>query len=259
MSPTLDEVKDMAYKAGEILGAGYGQVHQVHMKGLTDPVTEVDKKSEESIISTIRKKFPDHSIVAEESGIHTGTDGARWHIDPLDGTVNFAHGLAIFSVSIAFEKDGEIQLGVVYDPMRDELFSAERGKGAWLNGKPIHVSNTGKLIRSLSVTGLSYDHDSAEMMEGLELFKRFSIQGQACRRLGSAALNMSYVACGRMDFYFELVVQTYDVAAGILLVQEAGGTVSKKDGSPDCLTPPWSMVASNKILHPQILEIIRQE
>jgi myo-inositol-1(or 4)-monophosphatase len=259
MFPTLKEIETISLKAGEILRDGYGLAHQVVMKGLTDPVTEVDKKSEEYIISTIREKYPDHSIVAEESGTHKGADGARWHIDPLDGTINFAHGLPIFSVSIAFEKDGEIQLGVVYDPMRDELFSAEQGKGAWLNGKPIHVSTTSELIRSLSVTGLSYNHDSKEMMQGLELFKRFSIQGQACRRLGSAALNMCYVACGRMDFYFELVVQTYDIAAGILLVQEAGGMVSKIDGSSDCLNPPRSMVSSNKIIHPLILQVIQQE
>jgi myo-inositol-1(or 4)-monophosphatase len=143
--------------------------------------------------------------------------------------------------------------------MSDELFSAELGKGAWLNGKPIHVSNTHALIRSLSVTGLPYHHDSDEMKQGLELFKRFSIKGQACRRLGSSALNLCYIASGRMDFYFEMVVQTYDVAAGILLVNEAGGMVTKIDGLPDVLTPPRSIVASNKLIHPLVLEVIRQE
>jgi myo-inositol-1(or 4)-monophosphatase len=258
MSPTLDDVKTMAYKAGEILRAGYGQAHQVEMKGLTDPVTEVDKRSEEYIVSTIKSRFPDHSIVAEESGVHQGTNGSCWHIDPLDGTVNFSHGVPIFCVSIAYAENGVIKLSAVYDPLRDEMFYAEKGKGAWLNDRRLRVSQSTELIRSLSVTGFPYDQKSEEMQTALELYRRFCLKAQACRRFGSAALDLCYVAAGRMDIYFELNLKSYDIAAGILLVQEAGGIVTKFDGTPDCLVKPISIVATNKQLHPQVLQIIQE-
>jgi myo-inositol-1(or 4)-monophosphatase len=259
MSPTLDEIKNMAYKAGEILRAGYGQAHQVEMKGLTDPVTEVDKRSEEYLVSTIKSHYPEHAIVAEESGIHEGTNGSCWYIDPLDGTVNFSHGIPMFCVSIAYAEHGELLLGAVYDPLRDELYCGEKGKGVWLNDRPMRVSSTEKLIRSLSVTGLPYNHKSDEMRRGLALFTDFSMQTQACRRLGSAALDLCYVAAGRMDIYFEIELHSYDIAAGVLLAREAGGMVTKFDGSSDCLKSPISIAASNKILHPQVLKIIQQE
>jgi myo-inositol-1(or 4)-monophosphatase len=259
MTPTLDEVKVMAYKAGEILRAGYGQAHQVEMKGLTDPVTEVDKQSEEYLVSIIKSRYPQHAIVAEESGNHKGTNGSCWYIDPLDGTVNFSHGIPMFSVSIAYAEHGELILGAVYDPLRDELFYGEKGKGAWLNDRPVKVSKTTKLISSLSVTGFPYNQKSVEMQRGLELFNRFSMQSQACRRLGSAALDLCYVAAGRMEIYFEIQVQSFDIAAGILLTREAGGMVTNFDGSPDCLKSPISIVASNKDLHPLVLQVIQQE
>jgi myo-inositol-1(or 4)-monophosphatase len=258
MSPTLDEVKTMAYKAGEILRAGYGQVHQVEMKGLTDPVTEIDKRSDEYIVSTIKSRYPDHSIYAEESGLYKGTSGSCWYIDPLDGTVNFSHGVPIFCVSIAYAEDGEVKLGAVYDPLLDEMFSAEKGKGAWLNDRRMKVSETTEMIRSLSVTGFPYDQKSAEMQTALELYRRFCLQAQACRRFGSAALDMCYVAAGRMDIYFEIQMRAYDIAAGLLLVQEAGGVVTKFDGSTDYLVRPISIVAANKNLHPQALHLIQQ-
>jgi myo-inositol-1(or 4)-monophosphatase len=259
MSPTLDEVKTMALKAGEILRAGYGQVHQIEMKSLTDPVTETDKRSEKYIISYIKEHYPDHSIVAEESGFHQGTNGSCWYIDPLDGTVNFSHGIPIFCVSIAYAENGEIKLSAVYEPMRDELYSAEKGKGAWLNDRPIKVSKPKDLIRSLSVTGFPYDQNSYEMKRGLELYQKFSLNAQACRRFGSAALDMCYVAAGRMDIYFEISVNSYDIAAGILLVQEAGGIVTKFDGTTDCLTAPISVIATNKAIHPTVLRMIRED
>jgi len=258
MPPTLEEIKIMALKAGDILRAGYGQVHHVEMKGLTDPVTEVDKRSEEFLVSTIQSNYPDHSIVAEESGLHRGTNGACWYVDPLDGTVNFSHGVPIFSVSIAYAEDGVIQLGAVYDPMLDEMFSAEKGKGAWLNDRRLKVSQTTELIRSLSVTGFPYDQSSAEMRRALELFNRFSLQAQACRRLGSAALDMCYVAAGRLDIYFEIQVKSYDIAAGLLMVQEAGGVVSTFDGSSDLISRPTSIAAANPVLQPRALQVIRE-
>jgi myo-inositol-1(or 4)-monophosphatase len=259
MSPTLEEVKTMALKAGEILRAGYGQVHQIEMKGLIDPVTETDKKSDKFIVSYIKEHYPDHSIVAEESGTFKGTNGSCWHIDPLDGTVNFSHGIPMFCVSIAYAENGELKLSAVYDPMRDELYSAEKGKGAWLNDRPIKVAEPKDLIRSLSVTGFPYDQESYEMKRGLELYKKFSMQSQACRRFGSAALDMCYVAAGRMDIYFEISVRSYDIAAGILLVREAGGIVTTFDGSSDCLTEPISVIATNKGIHPTVLRMIRED
>ena len=259
MSPSLKEVKNIAREAGAILRAGYGQVHQVEMKGLTDPVTETDKKSDAFIVSYIKEHYPDHSIVAEESGVFKGTNGSCWYIDPLDGTVNFSHGIPIFCVSIAYAENGELKLSAVYEPMRDELYSAEKGKGAWLNDRPLKVSEPADLIHSLSVTGFPYDQDSYEMKRGLELYKKFSLNAQACRRFGSAALDMCYVAAGRMDIYFEISVNSYDIAAGILLVQEAGGIVTKFDGSTNCLTAPISVIATSKALHPTVLRMIRED
>jgi myo-inositol-1(or 4)-monophosphatase len=258
MTPTLEEVKIMAYKAGEILRAGYGQVHKVEMKGLTDPVTETDKRSEEYLVSYIKNHYPEHSIIAEESGLHKGSNGSCWYIDPLDGTVNFAHGVPIFSVSIAYTEDGVVKMGAVYDPLLDELFCGEKGKGAWLNDHRLKVSPATEMIRSLSVTGFPYDQKSDEMRKALELFGRFSVQSQACRRLGSAALDLCYVAAGRMDIFFEIQLKPYDIAAGLLLVQEAGGMISKFDGSTDYLTMPISIAAANATLHPQVLRVIQQ-
>jgi myo-inositol-1(or 4)-monophosphatase len=258
MSPTLDDIKTMAYKAGEILRAGYGQVQKIEMKSLTDPVTDTDKRSEEYIVSYIKSHFPDHSIVAEESGVHQGTNGSCWYIDPLDGTVNFSHGVPIFSVSIGYAEHDEMKLAAVYDPMLDEMFYAEKGKGAWLNDRRIKVSKTNELIRSLSVTGFPYDQKSAEMQQALELHKRFCLQAQACRRLGSSALDCCYVASGRMDIYFEIQVRSYDIAAGVLIVREAGGVTSKFSGSSDYLTKPISIVAANKYLHPQAMRVIQK-
>jgi myo-inositol-1(or 4)-monophosphatase len=177
----------------------------------------------------------------------------------LDGTVNFSHGIPMFSVSIAYAEHGDILLGAVYDPLRDELYCAEKGKGAWLNDRPLQVSTTETLISSLSVTGLPYNHKSDEMRRGLELFTSFSLQSQACRRLGSAALDLCFVAAGRMDIYFEIQLHSYDIAAGVLLAREAGAVVTKFDGSSDCLKSPVSVVASNKKLHPLVMQIIQQE
>ena len=205
----------------------------MEIKGQTDPVTEVDKKSEESIISSIRGKYSRIIPSSRKSPVRTPAwMDARWHIDPLDGTINFAHGLPFFCVSIAYEKDGNIQLGVVYDPMRDELYSAERGKGAWLNGEthpcfPYRVTDSqSECDRPVIITIIRRKWTRVWNSLIISAF-----MGRPARRLGSAALNMCYVACGRMDFYFELVVQSYDVAAGILLVEEAGGMVTKTDGS----------------------------
>lgn len=253
MFPNLDEVQILARQAGEILRKGYGQNHQVSYKGEIDLVTEIDRQSEAFLMGEIRQRFPQHTIVAEESGGLSGDNAYRWYIDPLDGTVNFAHGIPIFSVSLAFAHKGLVFLGVVYDPLRDECFSAEVGKGAWLNGKPIQVSNPQALEHSLLVTGFPYDIRTNHQTN-LDLFAKFSLNSQGVRRLGSAALDLCYVAAGRFDGYWEMRLSPWDLAAGSLIAQEAGAKVSDLKGGRDYLEPPYSILAAAPNIHAQMLK-----
>lgn len=253
MFPNLDEVQILARQAGEILRKGYGQNHQVSYKGEIDLVTEIDRQSEAFLMGEIRQRFPQHTIVAEESGGLSGDNAYRWYIDPLDGTVNFAHGIPIFSVSLVFAHKGLVSLGVVYDPLRDECFSAEVGKGAWLNGKPIQVSNPQALEHSLLVTGFPYDIRTNHQTN-LDLFAKFSLNSQGVRRLGSAALDLCYVAAGRFDGYWEMRLSPWDLAAGSLIAQEAGAKVSDLKGGRDYLEPPYSILAAAPNIHAQMLK-----
>lgn len=246
--PNIQTLELLARGAGEILRAGFGEQNHVQHKGEIDLVTEVDLRSEKYLLDQIGKKFPEHKILAEESGEIQGNAEHLWYIDPLDGTTNFAHELPIFSVSIGYTFGGVVKLGVVYDPMRDELFSAESGKGAWLNGVPIHVGETLELKQSLMVTGFPYDRFSSNV-NNLENFSRMALKVQGIRRLGSAALDLCYVACGRVDGYWELKIAAWDIAAGILIAQEAGGKVTKMSGAKDLLSPPHSIIAANPKLH----------
>ena len=175
-----------------------------------------------------------------------------WYIDPLDGTINYAHAIPIFAVSIAYRAHGKTQLGVVYDPLREECFSAERGKGAWLNDEPIHVSTIQNLVEGLLVTGFPYEIRALKR-NNLAHFSYFSLNAQAVRRLGSAALDLCYVACGRFDGYWELALKPWDLAAGALICEEAGGIVSNFKGNPEVIDPPCELVAANPHLHPVIL------
>jgi len=201
-------------------------------------VTEIDYRSEAFILQELRTAFPEHQIITEESGAQFGSDCCLWYIDPLDGTVNYAHNIPIFSVSIAYQEGGELQLGAVCDPMRQECFSAERGNGAWLNGVPIHVSQQTQLDQSLLVTGFPYDI-------------RTSV-----RRLGSAALDLCYVAAGRFDAFWELSLSSWDIAAGSLIVEHAGGIVTNVQGEPDYLTSPQSILAANPHIYPQLQKML---
>ncbi len=255
MPPTLFEIEILARQAGLILRNGFGQVHQVDYKGAIDPVTEVDRQSEAFLLGEIQRRFPEHTVVAEESGGVAGQASRRWYIDPLDGTVNFAHGLPIFSVSIAYAEDGQMRLGVVYDPMRDECFSAEAGQGAWLNGSPLQVSGTQTLDRSLLVTGFPYDIRTSPHTN-LENFSRFSLAAQAVRRLGSAALDLCYVAAGRIDGYWEHGLAPWDIAAGSLIAREAGAMVSDIEGGQDFMQPPHSILAAPVGVHAQMLQLL---
>jgi len=247
----LNDVIELARAAGDILRDGYGQDHQVHYKGLIDLVTEVDHRSENMLLERIQAAYPQDAIITEERGRFAGANGRSWIIDPLDGTVNFAHGIPIFAVSIAYAVDRQVMLGVVYDPLRDECFSAERGKGAWLNDLPISPTNETSLQKALLVTGFSYNPEIRD--RNLPLFVHLVKRAQAVRRLGSAALDMSYVACGRLDGYWELQLETWDLAAAALIAQESGVLVTDMDGSLDFMHPPHSAIAANPALHAVLL------
>lgn len=257
MQPELSDLTLLARQAGAILREGFGRQHQVDHKGVTDIVTEVDRQSEEFLTSQILSRFPGDSIQGEENGLTQGNNHRVWYIDPLDGTVNFAHGMPIFSVSLACAWDGTVQLGVVYDPIRDEMFSAQRGKGAWLNDAPIHVSETAELIDALLVTGFPYTIRE-QMATNLDHFANFSVRVQSLRRLGSAALDLCYVAAGRLDGYWEIGIKSWDIAAGGLILEEAGGCITTLRGDAQYFKPPYDMVCANPKLHPQMLEVLQK-
>ena len=212
--------------------AAFGGTFQISKKGAIDLVTEVDVAVERMIRELIAERHPGHDVLAEElGGPETRTSPYCWICDPIDGTTNFAHGVPIFCSTIALEVDGQLEVGAIYDPTRDELYTAERGRGAYLNGAPIHVSTAGSLIDSLLVTGFPYTVQQ-KLEELVGLFAVFLSRSRAVRRLGSAALDICYVAAGRMDGFWEQGLNAWDIAAGVLLVQEAGGTVTDLDGGP---------------------------
>ncbi len=244
-----------AREAGLLLRENFGHVRNVQYKSLVDPVTEADKASEALIADRLLAAFPDDRLLAEEgSGAGKNNNAERlWIVDPLDGTVNFMHGYPMFAVSIALRAGNETVLGVVNDPLRDELFAARRAGGATLNGDPMHVSDTSDLLRSMLVTGFAYDVDWRA--ENLAYFARFTDATQAVRRDGSAALDLAYVAAGRYDGYWERGIVAWDVAAAALLLTESGGIVTGYAGQP---FDPFAreIVASNGHIHEAMLDII---
>lgn len=262
-TPTLTDLERLARQAGQILRAGYQQEHQIDYKGVIDLVTEIDRQSEDYLLGEIRKDFPDHHILAEESGGTRGSEN-QWYIDPLDGTVNYAHNIPIFSVSIAYASNGTtstslsagLSLAAVYDPMRDEMFSAERGKGAHLNGRPLRVSGADELQKSLLVTGFPYDAWNSKF-DNFDNFVRFAKLSQGVRRLGSAALDLCYVAAGRFDGFWELALKPWDVAAGGLICEEAGARVTNVFGEADYISPPQSVIATTPGIHARMLEELK--
>jgi myo-inositol-1(or 4)-monophosphatase len=229
----LEEATRIARAAGRLLLEFVGESLDVRLKGDVNLVTRADHASEELIVSAIRRGFPTHGILAEEGGrAPAGAAAERlWVVDPLDGTTNFAHGLPLWSVSIGVCDAEGPEIGVVYDPSRDECFTAARGHGARLDGVAIRVSETGDLGRALLVTGFPYDIRTSEI-DNLDHFTHFMKRCRAVRRLGSAALDLAYIACGRFDGFWELKLHPWDVAAGVLLVEEAGGRVTRFGGEP---------------------------
>ena len=247
-----------ARDAGRLLAERFGRHLRVSNKSELDLVTESDLASERLIIDLIKTHYPRHAILAEESGTSPpAADGPqsdwRWIIDPLDGTTNYAHGYPCFCVSIGLEQNGRLELGIVYDPMRDEMFTAERGEGAALNGKKIQVSPTPNLASALLCTGFPYD--VRERGEFARHFANFIMNAQGVRRDGAAALDLAYVAAGRFDGFWEEGLKPWDVAAGVLLIEEAGGKVSDYRGGPlEIFTPP--ILASNGLIHEQMMRVL---
>lgn len=257
MQPKLQDLERLARSAGEILRAHYGKRHEVSHKGVIDLVTEADHRSEEFLLGEIAQRWPDHRVFSEESGGREGRDEDIWYIDPIDGTVNYAHGLPIFCVSIAYEHAGDLVLGAVYDPIADDMYLAQRGRGATLNGKPIQVSDAAELVDSLLVTGFPYDAWT-NPNNNFDEFMRFSKRSQGVRRLGSAALDLCYIAAGRLDGFWEIKLNAWDVAAGALIVQESGGLITNIRGEPDFMGAPQSVLAANPALHARMLEVLQE-
>jgi myo-inositol-1(or 4)-monophosphatase len=247
---------EIARKAGIFLKNKLHSVHTINYKGDINLVTEVDKISEEMITSKIKTLFPDHDILAEEfTAIDSGSD-FRWIIDPLDGTTNYAHGFPFFCVSLALERLNTMIVGIVYDPILDEMFVAEKGKGAFLNERKIHVSNTHAIIKSLLATGFPYDIQK-DRDNNLNYFNKMILNAQAIRRSGSAALDLAYVAAGRFDGFWELKLNPWDIAAGWLLVEEAGGLVTDIGGRDHYLDSS-SILASNGRIHKEMIDVLKR-
>jgi len=255
-----EELKRIALKAvkegGAILMEYLGKVQSIDYKGEINLVTEVDRRSEEVVMGIIKDSYPDHRILAEETGDSGESSSFKWIIDPLDGTTNYAHGYPCFCISLAIEHEGEVIYATVYDPVREELFTAEKGKGAYLNGKAIKVSSTQQLNQSLLCTGFPYDVRN-DLNSNILHFRNFLLKTQAVRRDGSAALDLCYTATGRFDGFWEQKLFPWDVAAGSLLVTEAGGNLSNFKGENFSIYDK-EIVASNGIIHNQMIEVLRR-
>lgn len=245
-----------ALTAGEIIRGLYGKPHQIRHKGVIDLVTEADLASEKAIIDLLGRELPNIAVMAEESSsaYSTTTTGETWVIDPLDGTTNFAHGFPYFGVSIGYVVDGVPLAGVIYCPMQDELFCGCRGKGAWLNGSRITVSPTTVLQHALVATGFPYDVHGT-LPQVIDTLRRMLPEVQDIRRAGAAALDLAYVACGRLDGFWEMNLKPWDTAAGAVLVEEAGGKLSNFGGGTFSLFRP-EVVASNNLIHAQLVALL---
>jgi myo-inositol-1(or 4)-monophosphatase len=248
-----------ALRAAAIQKKYYERRFRVMLKGVVNLLTDADLESQKAIVATIKKAFPQHDVLAEEEKLgHTQSlDGPIWVIDPLDGTTNFAHGFPMFGISIAFRDSGRTQFGLVYQPLLKEMFVAHRGKGTTLNGRRLRVSRTKKFDQSLLATGFPYDRRTSPE-NNLDLFSHFEMTSQCVRRAGAATLDLANLAAGRFDGFWEPKLAPWDVAAGILLVEEAGGRVTTYSGAP--LTDLWcgEIVASNGRIHNQMIESIRR-
>jgi myo-inositol-1(or 4)-monophosphatase len=253
VSRMLVVAQEAAVAAGKVLREQARSNFRVQQKGYIDYVTEIDLRSEKIILDRIRSAFPDHAILAEEEGASGGDSPFLWIIDPLDGTTNYAHGYPAYCVSIALEIEGELAVGVIHDPVLDELCWAERGGGAYLNGEAVRVSDRERLVDSLLSTGFSYNQEA--LRRNLEFFRRFMLRAAGVRRDGSAARNLFCLACGRFDGVWQVGLNPWDVAAGILLIKEAGGRVTDFQGGP-CTPRSPELVLSNGRIHEAMMEVL---
>ena len=255
----MKELKDFAINlardAGILLKGKFNSKHEIRYKGEINLVTEADKMAEDLIIAAINNSFPDHGILSEESPAQNSQAKLRWIIDPLDGTTNYAHGYPVFCVSIALENEGVIVLGVIYDPLREDMFVAVRGMGTYLNGKKLNVSPTATLSHSLLATGFPYDIRRSKE-NNLNYFNLMAVEAQAIRRAGAAALDIAYLAAGRFDGFWELKLMPWDMAAGCLMVEESGGVISNMSGgSWDIYSP--NVLISNGLIHEQMISVFK--
>src|SRR5215510_1373210 len=246
----LTPMQELARDAGSLLMSFFGKV-SIEYKGDVDLVTQADRAAEKMIVERIRKQWPDHDLIGEEgSRRETGSD-YRWYVDPLDGTTNFAHGYPVFCVSLALQYRGERIAGVVYDPSRDEMFAAEKGRGSFLNGRPIHVSNVAHLKESLVATG--FPSHKRHKNPNIHFYHQITLRSHGVRRAGSAALDLCYVACGRFDAFWEFKLNPWDTAAGVLLVAEAGGKITNFTGGPFSIDSA-EVLATNSLVHGEMLK-----
>ena len=252
----LEVATEAARSAGQVLRNNFRQERQVKFKGRANIVTDVDLQSEKALKSFLRAEFPDHSILSEESQAVSGNSSYKWILDPLDGTNNYSFGVPFFSVVIALTRGRDVLLGIVYDPMRDEMFSAQKGKGACFNNSPVHVTNK-KTVKD-SLIGLDLGYVDEKGKRSLEFISSLWPRMYAYRIMGSAALGMAYTACGRLDLYFHLLLYPWELACGSLLVSEAGGVVTDLDGKP---LKKWenSVIATNQSVHADFLRIWHQK
>ena len=245
------------YSGARVLRNHFGRIAQINQKGAFDLVTEADTESEKQIMETILKAFPDHAILAEESGVNKGTAEYKWLIDPLDGTTNYVHQLPLFTIAIALAVRDKIELGLILNPMDGELYSAIAGKGAELNGKPIKVSSIASVSNSLLVTGFPYNFN--EIVEpAMKRFSVFQQASQGVRRLGSAALDLCYVACGRFDGFWEQNLKPCDKAAGAIIATEAGAVITDFSNQPFSINQKEILVSIGKI-HQEMLSLLKIE
>lgn len=255
MSSFLETGIEIAREAGDLLASYFERRIPFELKGEHDLVTEADRASERLIVERLRRHFPGHDIVAEEGGGHLNGSDYRWYVDPLDGTTNFAHGFPIYNVSMGLERAGELVAGIVYDPNREEMFAAERGAGATLNGDRIRVSKAARLADSLVATG--FPSRKRHLNVNIHFYYQLAMMTHGVRRAGAAAIDLAWVACGRLDAFWEFLLNPWDMAAGILIVEEAGGRCSDMDGNPVSLRGPH-ILADNALIHEPVLNVFRQ-
>lgn len=255
MAEFLESAIEIAHSAGSLLRYYFERHVRVELKGQFDLVTEADRASEKLIVESLKARYPQHGILAEEGGGHESTSEYRWYVDPLDGTTNFAHGYPVWNVTLAVEKAGELIAGVIFDPNRDELFTCEKGGGAFMNGSRIQVSRTSTVEDSLFSTGFPSRRRHLDV--NIHFYYQLAMASHGVRRGGAAAIDLAYVACGRLDGFWEFGLSPWDMAAGKLLVEEAGGSIRDMKDTPHQLTSPH-IFADNGAIHDEVITLFSE-